>query len=120
MARAHYYFLLAPLLAAALKAAAAEHSHPAPEKLGSVTFATTCAAAVQPRFERAVALLHSFAYAPAEDAFREVAAADPECAIAHWGAAMAYYNQLWEPPSADDIAKANAELALAEAHPAKS
>jgi hypothetical protein len=122
MARAHYYYLLAPLLAAALKTAAAEHEHehPAPEKLGKVTFATTCAAAVQPRFERAVALLHSFAYGPAEAAFREVAAADPGCAIAHWGAAMAYYNQLWEPPAADDIAKAQAELALANAHPAKS
>ena len=120
MARAHCYYLLAPLLVAALKASAAEHSHPAPEKLGSVTFATTCAAAVQPRFERAVALLHSFAYAPAEDAFREVTAADPDCAIAHWGAAMAYYNQLWEPPGPDDISKAQAELALANAHPAKS
>jgi hypothetical protein len=75
---------------------------------------------VQPRFERAVALLHSFAYAPAEDAFREVTAADPDCAIAHWGAAMAYYNQLWEPPGAEDIGKAQAELALANAHPAKS
>jgi hypothetical protein len=122
MARAHYYYLLAPLLAAALKATAAghEHSHAAPEKLGTVTFATTCAAAVQPRFERAVALLHSFAYAPAEDAFRDVTAADPDCAIAHWGAAMAYYNQLWEPPGADDIRKAQAEIALANAHPAKS
>ncbi len=119
MTRAHYY-LLAPFLVAALKATAAEHSHPAPEKLGTVTFATTCAAAVQPRFERAVALLHSFAYAPAEDAFREVTAADPDCAIAHWGAAMAYFNQLWEPPGADDIRKAQAELALANAHPAKS
>ncbi|HET7924432.1 MAG TPA: hypothetical protein VFL30_06000, partial [Rhodanobacteraceae bacterium] len=120
MARAHYYYLLAPLLVAALKASAAEHSHPAPEKLGSVTFPTTCAAAVQPRFERAVALLHSFAYVPAEDAFREVAAADPDCAIAHWGAAMAYFNQLWEPPGPDDIKKAEDELALASAHPAKS
>ena len=120
MARAHYYYLLAPLLAAALKASAAEHSHPAPEKLGTVTFATTCAAAVQPRFERAVALLHSFAYAPAEDAFREVTASDPDCAIAHWGAAMAYFNQLWEPPGPDDVRKAQAELALANAHPAKS
>jgi hypothetical protein len=120
MARAHCYYLLAPLLAAAFKASATEHAHPAPEKLGTVTFATTCAAAVQPRFERAVALLHSFAYAPAEDAFREVAAADSGCAIAHWGAAMAYFNQLWEPPGPDDIRKAEVELALANAHPAKS
>jgi hypothetical protein len=119
MPRTHYAYLLA-LLGAAINASAAEHSHPAPEKLGTVTFATTCAAAVQPRFERAVALLHSFAYTPAEDAFREVTAADPDCAIAHWGAAMAYYNQLWEPPGADDIKKAQAELALANAHSAKS
>jgi len=122
MARARCCSLLAPLLAVAFKAAAAEHphSHPAPEKLGKVTFATTCAATAQPAFERAVALLHSFAYAPAEQAFRDAAAADPDCAIAHWGAAMAYFNQLWEPPGADDIAKAQAEIALAKAHPAKS
>ena len=89
MTRSHVRCLLAPLLAAALSASAAEHSHPAPEKLGSVNFPTTCTAAVQPEFERAVALLHSFAYAPAEQAFRDVAAADPGCAIAHWGAAIA-------------------------------
>ena len=52
MVRAHFFYLLAPLLAAALKASAAGHSHPVPEKLGTVTFPTTCAAAVQP--ERAV------------------------------------------------------------------
>jgi tetratricopeptide (TPR) repeat protein len=107
-------------MVAAFEASAAGHSHPVPEKLGTVAFPTTCAAAVQPRFERAVALLHSFAYSPAVDAFGEVASADPDCAIAHWGAAMAYFNQLWEPPGPDDIARANAELALAEAHPAKS
>jgi tetratricopeptide (TPR) repeat protein len=112
--------LLAPFLAAALAASAAEHSHPAPEKLGTVKFPTTCSAAVQPRFERAVALLHSFAYTAAEQAFRDVAAADPGCAIAHWGAAMAYFNQLWEPPGPDDIAKAQAEIAHAHDTPAKS
>jgi tetratricopeptide (TPR) repeat protein len=74
------------------------HNHPAPEKLGSVSFPTSCAPAVQQQFERAVALLHSFAYAPAEGAFREAAAADPHCAMAHWGIAMTYFHQLWEPP----------------------
>ena len=74
------------------------HRHPVPDKLGSVSFATTCKPAVQKDFERAVALLHSFAYAPAEAAFRHVAAADPQCAIAHWGIAMSYFQQLWVPP----------------------
>ena len=54
------------------------HSHPAPEKLGSVSFATSCAPAVQPAFERALALLHSFAYSVSEQAFRDVASRDPK------------------------------------------
>jgi tetratricopeptide (TPR) repeat protein len=79
------------------------HSHPAPEKLGSVSFATSCAASVTPAFERAVALLHSFAYSAAEQAFQAVAARDPGCAIAYWGMAMTHYHQLWEPPSGDEL-----------------
>jgi hypothetical protein len=109
----HRIPLVASLLAFALAASAEEHSHPVPEKLGTVTFPTTCAAAVQPRFERAVALLHSFAYTAAERAFRDVADADASCAIAHWGAAMSYFYQLWEPPGSDDIRKASAEIARA-------
>ena len=53
------------------------HSHPAPEKLGAVRFATSCAATTQHNFERAVALLHSFAYSDSEAGFRDVAARDP-------------------------------------------
>jgi|SRR5450631_2834777 len=47
------------------------HSHPTPEKLGTVTFPTSCQAAVKPAFERALALLHSFAYTASALAFRE-------------------------------------------------
>jgi hypothetical protein len=79
------------------------HSHPAPEQLGSVTFATSCTSAVKPVFERALALLHSFAYTASEHAFRDVAGRDPGCAIAHWGIAMSLFHQLWEPPSGDEL-----------------
>jgi tetratricopeptide (TPR) repeat protein len=70
--------------------AQAAHHHPAgsSEKLGKVNFPTTCAAAVQPRFERAVAMLHSFWFDEAHRAFQQVAADDPTCAMAHWGVAM--------------------------------
>ena len=61
------------------------HSHSASERLGTVAFSTTCKPAVQREFERAVALLHSFAYSSAETSFKDVAATDPNCAIAHWG-----------------------------------
>src|SRR6266536_1991901 len=58
-----------------------------PEKLGKVVFPTSCDAKVQPRFERAVALLHSFWWEEGERAFREVLERDPNCAIATWGIA---------------------------------
>jgi tetratricopeptide (TPR) repeat protein len=79
------------------------HSHPTPEKLGTVTFPTSCQAAVKPAFERALALLHSFAYTASAQAFRDVASRDPGCAIAHWGIAMSLFHQLWEPPSGDQL-----------------
>ena len=45
-----------------------------------------------------MALLHSFAYADAEKTFQRVAERDPRCAMAHWGIAMSYFHQLWDPP----------------------
>src|ERR1700720_2787020 len=87
-----------------LSLSAQEHEHPAPEKLGTVNFPISCSASVQKQFERAVALLHSFAYSAAEKAFREVAAADPKCAMAHWGIAMTYFHPLWPPPLSEENA----------------
>jgi tetratricopeptide (TPR) repeat protein len=96
--------VLAIALAASVHASDAErHSHPAPEKLGTVTFATSCKPAVMPAFERALALLHSFAYTASEQAFHDVAGRDPGCAIAHWGMAMTHFHQLWEPPSGEEL-----------------
>src|SRR5438876_8200491 len=92
-----------------------EHEHPVPEKLGSVQFPTSCLSKVQKSFERAVALLHSFAYSAAEKAFRDVAAKDPNCAAPHWGVAMTYFHQLWEPP----VAPQNVASGLAEIEQAK-
>jgi hypothetical protein len=74
------------------------HSHSAPEKLGAVSFPISCLPEVQQQFNRGVALLHSFAYAAAENAFRGVAQQDSHCAMAHWGIAVTYFHQLWDPP----------------------
>ncbi|HKD83413.1 MAG TPA: hypothetical protein VKB58_01605 [Terriglobales bacterium] len=82
------------------------HDHDAPEQLGQVSFSTSCSPAVQAQFARGVALLHSFAYADAKATFESVAQADPHCAMAHWGIAMSYFHQLWDPP----IAPANLSL----------
>src|ERR1700739_1797177 len=96
-------------------AAIPEHEHPVPEKLGSVQFPTSCSSKAQKGFERAVALLHSFAYSAAEKEFRDVAAKDANCAAPHWGLAMTYFHQLWEPP----IVPQNIARGLAEIEQAK-
>ena len=104
-------FLAASSICAASLSLGAQHDHPAPEKLGVVDFPVSCSAAAQPQFNRAVALLHSFTYAESEAGFRKVLALDPACAMAHWGIAMSYYHQLWEPPlNATSYAKGSADL----------
>jgi hypothetical protein len=68
---------------------AQDHQHTAPgEQLGTVHFPTSCNAAAGPRFDHALALLHSFEFGPATEGFTETLAADPQCAIAYWGIAL--------------------------------
>ena len=75
-----------------------------------MTFTTSCAPRVSHDFERAVALLHSFAYTASENAFHHVAAADPSCAMAHWGVAMSYIHPLWSPPGDVELSKGQAQI----------
>jgi len=65
--------------------------------LGTVEFQVSCTARAPESFTRGVALLHSFAYEELAEAFRNAAAKDSRCAMAHWGLAMTEYHQLWEP-----------------------
>jgi tetratricopeptide (TPR) repeat protein len=90
------------------------HDHAALEGLGVVSFPTTCNPDVQSEFEQGVALLHSFEYSAAEGAFRNVSRRDPGCAMAHWGVAMTYFHELWDPPiTANDILRGRKEIGLA-------
>src|SRR5579871_1451322 len=72
------------------------------EGLGRVHMDISCSAAVAADFDRALALLHNFWYARAFDRFNEVAAREPGCAMAYWGAAMTYNHPFWDPPSPAD------------------
>jgi tetratricopeptide (TPR) repeat protein len=74
-----------------------EHTHGTKETLGTVEFPVSCNAEAQRALTRGVALLHSFTYEESAEAFRDAAAKDPHCAMAHWGLAMTEYHQLWEP-----------------------
>ena len=87
---------------------------PAPERLGAVSFPITCKAGVQQQFDRGVALLHSFAYAAADEAFQGVAKQDPQCAMAYWGMAMTHFHPLWEPLPSATISTGQGEIERAK------
>jgi tetratricopeptide (TPR) repeat protein len=90
-----------------------QHHHDADEQVGTVSFPTSCAPAVQSQFERGVALLYSFEYEVADAQFEEVAKKDPHCAMAYWGQAMTLYHQLWDRPSKAVLAQGAELLAKA-------
>src|SRR5262245_61656805 len=91
------------------------------EKLGTVNFPTSCNAAAQAEFTRAVALLHSFWFSYAIKGFEAAAQADPSCGIAYWGAAVARMgNPLAGAPPAKDLELGATTVARAKSVGAKT
>src|ERR1700754_1796183 len=86
-----------------------EHQHDHGENLGRVNFPVSCAK-VQPQFNRAVALLHSFWYEEAEKAFTEITVNEPGCAMAYWGIAISNYHPVWAPPTPTEFGKGRAAV----------
>ena len=67
---------------------------------GEVSFPSSCAPEVQADLNQAVALLHSFWFTRTRDAFTAVAQRDPGCAVASWGLALGWAeNMLAAPPT---------------------
>src|ERR1700681_580225 len=97
-------------LAGSLWAQDGHHHVDANQKLGTVSFPTSCVSSVQKPFERGVALLHSFWYDEAETQFLQVAKEDPQCGMAHWGVAMSLWHQLWDQPNAKVISRGMDEV----------
>src|SRR5258708_224124 len=68
-----------------------DHHHAiSEEEVGSVHFLTSCGPDLAESFNRAVALLHSFQYEQARQAFTEISERYPECAIAQCDLAMSH------------------------------
>ena len=67
------------------------------EQLGAVHFRTSCSAVVEQRFDRAVALLHSFEFGASIRAFNDVLAQDSACAMAYWGIALSRWTNPMAP-----------------------
>ena len=76
------------LLASTAGHAQADHHHNTLETLGSVVFNTSCSSTVQPQFNRAVALMHSFQFRNAIEAFDAILKTEPSCSTAYWGIAL--------------------------------
>ena len=80
------------------------HEGAVTERIGRVAFATSCRPDAQARFERAMALLHSFWWEEGGRAFRAVAASDSTCALAYWGLALNVWgNPFVGGPSGDNL-----------------
>jgi tetratricopeptide (TPR) repeat protein len=85
------------------------------EKLGDVNFAVSCKPSTQAQFNRGIALLHSFGYTQAERQFKSIVAADPTCAMAHWGVAMSQYHEIWGHPEESALEVGVAQMQQASA-----
>jgi tetratricopeptide (TPR) repeat protein len=91
------------------------------DKLGKVSFPTSCDPNVQAEFERGVAMLHSYWFIYARRTFEGILQKDPGCAIAYWGIAMDLLgNTLATTPSRAEAQAAWDALEKARAAGAKS
>ena len=91
------------------------------ERLGEVNFPVSCNAEASQRFQRAAALYHSFDWPRVTKAFEAVLEADPQCAMAWWGIALATLDNpfVW-PISAKQVSDGWAAVEKAKALGAKT
>jgi hypothetical protein len=97
-------------LASAIIWAQAEHS--GAEHFGTAHLTTSCNADLQPQFDRAVAMLHSFFFPETVKAFTAIATADPSCAMAYWGIAMSERPNPLVPPFSKELLQAGWDAIL--------
>ena len=99
-----------------------DHDHHAHDlgNIGKAHIETSCNAAAQKEIDRAVALMHSFWYRPAEEAFRRAAEADATCGMAWWGVAMSNFHPIWAPATPAELKTGTEAVANAEKAGAKT
>ena len=99
-------------LVASSPVSAQDHTHIAgggrqAARLGAITFPNSGAKRAQAPFLRGVALLHSFEYYDAANAFKAAQKADKNFALAYWMEALTYRHPLWDE---EDLIAARAAL----------
>jgi hypothetical protein len=94
------------ILGCCIALAGAAHAQEHSEHFGTAHLATSCSAASQAQFDRAVAMLHSFFFPETVKAFSAIAAAEPACAMAYWGIAMSQRPNPLVPPFSKELLQA--------------
>jgi tetratricopeptide (TPR) repeat protein len=90
------------------------------QQLGNVNFQTSCNEVAQRRFDRGMRYQHSFWYNAAKEVFEEALKADPTCAMAQWGIALAYLDNPHSPIPQSNLAPGLAAIQKAKAMNAKT
>ena len=76
------------------------------DQLGTIHFAVTGQPAARDHVVRGVKLLHHMMYPEADREFAAALTADPKCALAYWGRAMAILHPLWpDAPNEAELAR---------------
>ena len=81
------------------------------KRVGEVAFPNSGTAEAQESFLLGLALLHSFEYPEAREAFRTAQEQDPDFVMAYWGEAMAWNYSLWYEQNAEAAREILARLA---------
>jgi hypothetical protein len=79
-------------------------------QMGTLSFPITGNPACRKHFTEGMLALHSFMYPRAHREFQQAAKADPGCAMARWGDAMAYHHPLWGEDEPEAARQALAEV----------
>jgi tetratricopeptide (TPR) repeat protein len=79
-------------------------------QVGTVDFPSSASPAAQEEFVRGVAILHSFGFKDAIDAFQKAQALEPDFALAYWGEAMAHNGNPLVTPTEQDLPAARKAL----------
>ena len=101
-------FAVAGLLLLAVPASGQHDGHGG--ALGRVHMAVPCNDAAQAAFDRGLLHQHSFDHAAAREHFAAALSADPACAMARGGMALATLDNLFGIPAAEEVARAAALL----------
>jgi tetratricopeptide (TPR) repeat protein len=106
--------IAAAIIGTSFAAASYAHDKSVKEQLGEVKFEVSCAAPAKAKFQRAMALFHSFDWRRGKTEFEEIATLDPKCGMAYWGLAMVMADNPFGWPVSIKVSEGAAAIAKAK------